>query len=324
MILTLLTGGDAVEAKPLVSLIVPAYNEEAVIEETYKRLKNVMEQGGYDFEILIVDDGSTDRTPEKVKKICLNDKRVKLIRFSRNFGHQVAISAGIDRAVGKVAVIIDADLQDPPEVIPGMIEKWSTGYEVVYGVRKKRKGESLFKRVTAALFYRLLRQMTPIEIPLDAGDFRLLDRKVLEELKKMPERRRFVRGMVSWVGFRQTSVEYVREKRFAGTTKYPLRKMINFAIDGILSFSTVPLRISSALGFLSAAVSFLMMMYGLIVRIFYPSRVMTGWASLFVAVLFIGGIQLICIGILGEYLGRVYEETKKRPLYIVAELLNFD
>ncbi len=312
------------EAKPLVSLIVPAYNEEAVIEETYKRLKNVMEQGGYDFEILIVDDGSTDRTPEKVKKICLNDKRVKLIRFSRNFGHQVAISAGIDRAVGKVAVIIDADLQDPPEVIPGMIEKWSTGYEVVYGVRKKRKGESLFKRVTAALFYRLLRQMTPIEIPLDAGDFRLLDRKVLEELKKMPERRRFVRGMVSWVGFRQTSVEYVREKRFAGTTKYPLRKMINFAIDGILSFSTVPLRISSALGFLSAAVSFLMMMYGLIVRIFYPSRVMTGWASLFVAVLFIGGIQLICIGILGEYLGRVYEETKKRPLYIVAELLNFD
>ncbi len=324
MILTLLTGGDVVEAKPLVSLIVPAYNEEAVIEETYKRLKNVMEQGGYDFEILIVDDGSTDRTPEKVKKICLNDKRVKLIRFSRNFGHQVAISAGIDRAVGKVAVIIDADLQDPPEVIPGMIEKWSTGYEVVYGVRKKRKGESLFKRVTAALFYRLLRQMTPIEIPLDAGDFRLLDRKVLEELKKMPERRRFVRGMVSWVGFRQTSVEYVREKRFAGTTKYPLRKMINFAIDGILSFSTVPLRISSALGFLSAAVSFLMMMYGLIVRIFYPSRVMTGWASLFVAVLFIGGIQLICIGILGEYLGRVYEETKKRPLYIVAELLNFD
>ncbi len=324
MILTLLTGGDAVEAKPLVSLIVPAYNEDAVIEETYKRLKNVMEQGGYDFEILIVDDGSTDRTPEKVKKICLNDKRVKLIRFSRNFGHQVAISAGIDRAVGKVAVIIDADLQDPPEVIPRMIEKWSTGYEVVYGVRKKRKGESLFKRVTAALFYRLLRQMTPIEIPLDAGDFRLLDRKVLEELKKMPERRRFVRGMVSWVGFRQTSVEYVREKRFAGTTKYPLRKMINFAIDGILSFSTVPLRISSALGFLSAAVSFLMMMYGLIVRIFYPSRVMTGWASLFVAVLFIGGIQLICIGILGEYLGRVYEETKKRPLYIVAELLNFD
>lgn len=312
------------EAKPLVSLIVPAYNEDAVIEETYKRLKNVMEQGGYDFEILIVDDGSTDRTPEKVKKICLNDKRVKLIRFSRNFGHQVAISAGIDRAVGKVAVIIDADLQDPPEVIPRMIEKWSTGYEVVYGVRKKRKGESLFKRVTAALFYRLLRQMTPIEIPLDAGDFRLLDRKVLEELKKMPERRRFVRGMVSWVGFRQTSVEYVREKRFAGTTKYPLRKMINFAIDGILSFSTVPLRISSALGFLSAAVSFLMMMYGLIVRIFYPSRVMTGWASLFVAVLFIGGIQLICIGILGEYLGRVYEETKKRPLYIVAELLNFD
>ncbi len=314
----------AVKMNPLVSIIVPAFNEELVILEMYKRLKAILEDHQYPFEIIIVNDGSTDKTIDLVRTLCKRDRRVKLISFSRNFGHQIAISAGIDRAKGDVAIIIDADLQDPPEVIPRMIEKWAEGYDVVYGVREKRKGESVFKKVTASLFYRILEKMAPIEIPLDTGDFRLLDRKVVDELRKMPERSRFLRGMVSWVGFRQVNVKYVREERYAGVSKYPLPKMLNFAIDGILSFSTVPLRVASALGFLAASLSFVLLMYGLIVRFFYPAKAIPGWASIFVAVLFIGGVQLICIGILGEYLGRVYEETKGRPLYIISELLNFD
>ena len=308
---------------PLISVIVPVYNEEVVINEMYSRLTKVLETGEINFEIIFINDGSTDHTFSVLKQLCDQDKRIKLISFSRNFGHQIAITAGMDRSSGKAVVVIDADLQDPPEVIIDMVKKWQEGYNVVYGVRKKRKGENAFKLATASLFYRILKKMTPVGIPVDTGDFRLLDRKVVDQLKIMRERSRFVRGMVSWVGFKQAGVAYVREKRFAGETKYPLKKMIRFAMDGILSFSQLPLKLSSALGFFCSGLSFLFIVYGLIIKYFFPLRAIPGWASIFVAILFIGGVQLICIGILGEYLGRIYEEIKGRPLYIIDEEINF-
>lgn len=308
---------------PLLSVIIPLYNEELVIEKMYSTLTSVLEDAELEYEIVMVNDGSVDETYPLAKQICRKDERVKLISFSRNFGHQIAITAGMDKSSGKAVVVIDADLQDPPEVIIDMIKKWQEGYSVVYGVRKKRKGESVFKLATASLFYRILRKMTPVDIPVDTGDFRLLDRKVVNQLKIMRERSRFVRGMVSWVGFKQAKVEYVREERFAGETKYPLKKMIKFAMDGILSFSQIPLKLSSALGFLCSGLSFFFVLYGLIVKYFFPERAMPGWASIFVAILFIGGVQLICIGILGEYLGRIYEEIKARPLYVIDEEINF-
>jgi len=273
--------------KPFLSVVVPVFNEELTIEKMYERVKKALEEDALTFEIIIVNDGSYDSTVEKVKRLCSIDNRVKLVSFSRNFGHQIAISAGLDK-------------------------------------RKKRKGDSFFKRFTAALFYRTLRILSPVEIPLDAGDFRLLDRKVVDVLKRMRERSRFVRGMVSWIGFRQGKIEYVREKRIAGETKYPLRKMISFAIDGILSFSNLPLRLSSAFGFIAAVISFILLLYGIWIKVFYPSKTIPGWTSLFVVILFFSGIQLVCIGILGEYVGRAYEECKKRPLYIVDEEVNFD
>jgi glycosyltransferase involved in cell wall biosynthesis len=229
----------------------------------------------------------------------------------------------MDKASGDAVVIIDADLQDPPEVIPEMINKWREGCHVVYGVRKKRTGEGRFKLITAALFYRILRKMTSVDIPVDTGDFRLMDRKVVDQLKQMKERARFVRGMVSWVGFKQCKVEYTREKRFAGETKYPFTKMLHFAIDGILSFSQKPLKFASAFGLVASGASFLMIIYGVVIRYIFPEKAMTGWASIFIASLFLGGVQLICLGILGEYLGRIYEEIKARPLYIIDEHLNF-
>ncbi|HDM78496.1 MAG TPA: glycosyltransferase [Deltaproteobacteria bacterium] len=310
--------------KPFLSVVVPVFNEELTIEKMYERVKKALEEDALTFEIIIVNDGSYDSTVEKVKRLCSIDNRVKLVSFSRNFGHQIAISAGLDKSRGQVVVIIDADLQDPPELIPKMIKMWENGCEVVYAVRKKRKGDSFFKRFTAALFYRTLRILSPVEIPLDAGDFRLLDRKVVDVLKRMRERSRFVRGMVSWIGFRQGKIEYVREKRIAGETKYPLRKMISFAIDGILSFSNLPLRLSSAFGFIAAVISFILLLYGIWIKVFYPSKTIPGWTSLFVVILFFSGIQLVCIGILGEYVGRANEECKKRPLYIVDEEVNFD
>jgi dolichol-phosphate mannosyltransferase len=229
----------------------------------------------------------------------------------------------MDRSVGEVVVIIDADLQDPPEVIVEMIDRWKEGYQVVYAKRRTREGEGLFKKITAALFYRILEKLTPIDIPVDTGDFRLLDRKVVTQLIQMREKNRFVRGMVSWVGFKQCKVEYEREKRFAGETKYPLRKMLRFAMDGILSFSQVPLKISSFFGFVCAGISFLLIIYGLVRKAFFPEAVIIGWASTFVTVLFLGGVQLISVGILGEYLGRMYDEIKGRPLYIIDEEINF-
>lgn len=308
---------------PELSVVVPLYNEEMVIDVMYTRLTQVLEGAKLDYEIVLVNDGSADRTLSMAKDICRHDNRVKLISFSRNFGHQIAITAGMDRASGQAVVLIDADLQDPPEVILEMLAKWKEGFQVVYGVRKKREGESFFKLFTAKMFYRLLRRLTSISIPVDTGDFRLMDRRVIEQLKKMRERDRFVRGMVSWVGFRQTQVEYVREKRYAGETKYPFTKMLKFATDGILSFSQVPLKLSSAFGMLSAGLSFIFMIYGFLMRVFFPDQVVPGWSSLFVAILFIGGIQLMCIGILGEYLGRIHEEIKGRPIYISEEEVNF-
>jgi polyisoprenyl-phosphate glycosyltransferase len=305
------------------SVIVPLYNEELVIDEMYQRLTQVLEGNKLNYEILLVNDGSKDRTLSLAKEITERNKRVKLISFSRNFGHQIAVTAGMDRACGQVVVIIDADLQDPPEVILEMIAKWKEGFQVVYGVRKKREGESVFKRATAALFYRLLRKMTSVNIPVDTGDFRLMDRKVVDNMKIMRERSRFVRGMVSWVGFKQDKVEYVRESRFAGETKYPFKKMLKFALDGMLSFSQLPLKLASALGFICAILSFVFFLYGFIMRIFYPELVIPGWTSIFVASLFVGGVQLMCVGILGEYVGRIYEELKGRPLYIIDEEQNF-
>ena len=308
---------------PELSIIVPLYNEELGVEEMCNRLTRVLDSASFDYEIVMVNDGSTDNTLALAESICNSDNRIKLISFSRNFGHQVAISAGMDKSEGNAVVVIDADLQDPPEVILEMIDKWREGYEVVYGVRKKRNGESFFKLLTAAVFYRLLKRMTSINIPVDTGDFRLIDRRALDQFNKMHERDRFVRGMISWIGFRQTEVKYVRHERYAGETKYPFKKMLKFAIDGMLSFSQIPLRLSSLFGFLSASVSFIFMLYGLTVKYYSPENAVPGWASLFSAVLFIGGVQLICIGVLGEYIGRIYEEIKKRPLYIIEKEINF-
>jgi polyisoprenyl-phosphate glycosyltransferase len=309
--------------KPEISVIVPLYNEELVIGEMYKKLTEVMLGTGLSYEIVMVNDGSGDRTLELAREICNTDKNIKLINFSRNFGHQFAITAGMDRSSGKAVVVIDADLQDPPEVIPEMIRKWQEGYHVVYGVRDKREGESWFKLFTASAFYRILKYMTSVNIPVDTGDFRLVDRTALDVFNNMRERARFVRGMVSWVGFKQTEVRYVRHERFAGETKYPFSKMLKFAIDGLLAFSQVPLKLASGLGLVSALVSFFFIIYGLVMKYFYPEQVIPGWSSLFSAILFIGGIQLICLGVLGEYIGRIYEEIKQRPLYIIQDEVNF-
>jgi dolichol-phosphate mannosyltransferase len=317
--------GSAAEVdvkSPFLSVIVPLFNEELVIGKMYETLSSVL-QNRMDYEVIMVNDGSKDGTLKLAKEICNRDPRIKLISFSRNFGHQSAITSGLDRARGEIIVVIDADLQDPPGVILDMIEKWKQGYHVVFGVRKNRKGESLFKLITASIFYKILRKMTSVDIPVDAGDFRLMDRRVVDQLKQMREKSRFVRGMVSWVGFKQTEIEYVRETRFAGETKYPFNKMLKFAIDGILSFSQIPLKFSGIFGFLCSIVSFLMVIYGLVSKFIYPESTVPGWTSIFIAILFIGGVQLITIGVLGEYIGRIYEETKGRPIYIVDEEINF-
>ncbi|WNQ10131.1 glycosyltransferase family 2 protein [Paenibacillus aurantius] len=305
------------------SIVVPMYNEEAVIEETYRRLKEVMDSQPETYELVFVNDGSRDRTVEIVEGLCRRDGNVRLVNFSRNFGHQIAISAGMDYASGDAVVVIDADLQDPPQVILAMIDKWRQGYDVVYGKRLKRKGETLFKKVTALMFYRLLRSMTNVEIPVDTGDFRLIDRKVCEVLRNLKEKNRFVRGLVSWVGFKQTSVEYVRDERWAGETKYPLKKMIRFALDGITSFSYKPLKLATYIGFAMSAASFLYLLVVLYEKLFTEAYVVPGWSSLLATNLFFNGIMLILLGIIGEYIGRIYDESKGRPLYIVKETKGF-
>ncbi|MBW5447931.1 glycosyltransferase [Cohnella sp. CFH 77786] len=305
------------------SVVVPMYNEEEVIETTYRRLTTVLEKMNENYELVFVNDGSRDRTADIVRGICEADKRVKMVDFSRNFGHQIAVTAGMDFATGRTVVLIDADLQDPPEVIPEMVNRWREGYDVVYGRRIARRGETWFKKVTAAAFYRLLRAMTSVSIPVDTGDFRLMDRKVSETLSSMRERSRFIRGMVSWAGFRQTSVDYVREERFAGETKYPLRKMLRLSADAITSFSTKPLKLAGILGFLLSAAGFVYLLVVLYLRLF-TNATQPGWTSLIVISLLFHGITLSLLGVLGEYIGRIYEEAKGRPLYVVAEAVNFD
>jgi len=298
------------------TIIIPAYNEEAVIKESYRRLTRVMESTGERYELLFINDGSRDRTAELIDGFAQKDECVKLLDFSRNFGHQVAITAGMDYARGDAIVIIDADLQDPPELIPQMIEKWQEGYEVVYAKRAHRKGETLFKKWTAALFYRLLGALAEINIPLDTGDFRLIDRKVCDAMHGIREKNRFVRGLVSWVGFRQTAIEYVREERYAGETKYPLRKMLRFSMDGITSFSYKPLKLATYLGMGVSLASFIYLIISLGQKLFTAST-SAGWASLIAGLMLLNGVILIFFGILGEYIGRIYDEAKNRPLYVL-------
>jgi polyisoprenyl-phosphate glycosyltransferase len=300
------------------SVIIPMYNEEAVIEETYRRLKKVMNSTGQPYELLFVNDGSKDLSADIIRDYCSWDPAVKLIDFSRNFGHQIAITAGMDYASGEAVIIIDADLQDPPELILQMIGKWKEGYEVVYAQRIKRKGETWFKKWSASVFYRVLRASTDISIPVDTGDFRLMDRKVVEEMKRLPENNRFVRGLVSWVGFRQTAIEYERDERLAGETKYPLRKMIKLCLDGITSFSIKPLKLSGYLGALVSASGFLYLIYVIYLALFTDATI-RGWPSIIVSMLIFNGFTLLMLGILGEYVGRIYDESKARPLYIVRE-----
>ena len=308
----------------LLSIVVPCYNEEAVLAELQSRLGSVLEQiGDLEGEIVYVDDGSTDQTPELLRQLQLNDSRVRVVSLSRNFGHQMAVTAGLENAGGDAVVIIDADLQDPPEVIPEMLARWREGYHVVYGLRGSRRGETTFKLWTAKAFYRLINRLSDVEIPLDVGDFRLIDRQVVDLLVAMPERDRFLRGMVSWIGLKQSAVIYDRAARHAGETKYSLIKMVRFAVDSVISFSFAPLRLAIWVGFAAIVAAFAGIIYALIVRI-YTTTWVRGWTSIFTAVLFLGGVQLITLGIVGEYVGRIYAEVKLRPLYVVRERLGFD
>ena len=312
------------DRRPLVSVVVPCMNEEAAIRETCGQLVTVLSAGEFSFELIFVDDGSKDRTPEVLRELQSSDTRVRVVRLSRNFGHQVAITAGLEHAAGDAVAVIDADLQDPPEVLIEFVTKWLDGYDVVYGVRTERAGETKFKLWTAKAFYRLIGKLSDTEIPLDTGDFRLMDRRVVDALLSMPERDRFVRGMVSWLGFAQISVPYRRSPRFAGQTKYPLFKMLKFATDGIVSFSIIPLRLATWIGFLASGLSVLGIAVVLLERYFGVIGLVKGWSSTVIAVLFIGGVQLVCLGIIGEYVGRIYGETKRRPLYVVRERIGFE
>ena len=305
------------------SVVVPVYNEELVIKECYKRLKKVMDSTKEGYEIIFINDGSKDNTLEIGENISNLDPNIKVIDFSRNFGHQVAVTAGMDNACGKAIAIIDADLQDPPEVILDMIKKWKQGFDVVYGKRLKREGETLFKKVTSKAYYRILKSMTTVDIPVDTGDFRLIDRKVCDALKQLPERNRYVRGLVSWVGFKQVAVEYNREERFAGETKYPLKKMIKFASDGITAFSYKPLKFATYLGVGMSMLSFISILIVIYQKLFTGSTA-AGWASLVAISLFFNGLILTMLGIIGEYIGRIYDEAKGRPQYIISEKIGFD
>ena len=308
--------------RPILSVVAPCFNEEGVLHELYRRISQVLDGAGESWELVLVNDGSRDRTPQIMRELHAQDPRVKIVDFARNFGHGIAVTAGMDYATGDAVVLIDSDLQDPPELILEMLAKWREGYEVVYAVRSKRQGETWFKEFTAKAFYRLIYQITDIKIPMDTGDFRLMDRKVVDALKQMREHHRFMRGMSVWVGFRQTGVTYVRAERYAGETKYPLKKMVKFAFDGITSFSFLPLQLAMYVGFVAAGLAILGILAAVILRL-SGSQAFYGQATTLVSVLFLGGVQLICLGIIGEYLGRIYDEVKGRPLYIVREAVGF-
>ncbi len=310
---------------PTISIVSPVYNEEEVLPELYRRISAVMEEIGETWELVLVNDGSRDRSTEVIAELNARDNRVRGISFSRNFGFQIAATAGLDHARGDAVILTDADLQDPPEVYSRMIAKWREGYDVVYGVRTSREGETWFKLTTAKLFYRLIYSITSIDIPLDTGDFRLMDRRVVEAIGSMRERNRFLRGMVPWVGYKQTGVEYERDARFAGESKFnSVRQMLPFAVDAITSFSYFPLRMATYFGFAAAGISGLLIVIVILVRLFGPEAPLLGQATTLTAVLFLGGIQLIFLGILGEYLGRIYDEVKARPLYLVDRQWGFE
>ena len=306
------------------SVIIPAYNEEEVINFCYNELTKTMQSLEESYELIFVDDGSHDKTISILKKLSEEDKHIRIISFSRNYGHQIAITAGMDYSKGDAAIIIDADLQDPPSLIPEMIKKWREGFHVVYAKRIKRNGESVFKKITAKIYYRLLNNLTNIDIPVDTGDFRLVDRKIVNILKEdIREKNRYIRGLIAWVGFNQTYIEYERAERLAGETKYPLKKMVKFAIDGLTSFSYKPLKIATKIGFALSITAFIHLIYVVIEALFFY-RTNPGWASLMSVLLFSQGIILIILGIIGEYISRIFKEAKDRPLYIVQEAIGYD
>ncbi|MCX7634210.1 MAG: glycosyltransferase family 2 protein [Syntrophales bacterium] len=307
---------------PDLSIVVPLYNEEGSITALYGALTSVLTSMGLTYEIILVDDGSTDGTPEQAEIIASQDDRVRIITLSRNFGHMTALTAGLDHAIGRAVITMDGDLQHPPELLPVLVERWQDGAEVVNTIRQERLPLFSFKRFSAVLFYRLFSWMGGIRMPPNAADFRLLDRKVVDALKTLRERGRFIRGLVSWVGFRQDFVAYEPQRRGTGRSKYPLKRMLSFAVDGIVSFSSLPLRAAVYLGLAVAGISFLDLLYALYIRLF-TDRAVEGWTSLLVAVLFLGGVQLIFLGVIGEYLSRIYEETKQRPLYIIKKRKGF-
>jgi len=315
-----MAGSQQTGPRGTVSLVVPVYNEQEVIATFYERASKAMAAlDGFDYELVFIDDGSRDTSYEQLKAFAARDPRVRVLKFSRNFGHQVAITAGIDHARGDCVVVIDADLQDPPEAIAAMVDEWRKGSDVVYGVRSDRAGETRFKLATASMFYRLLGRVTNIHIPANVGDFRLMSRRVVDQLKTLREKDRFVRGLVSWVGFKQTGVTYRRDVRYAGETKYPFRKMLKFSFDGITSFSTMPLRIATWTGMVVAVLAVAYLISVFVQKLL--GYTVEGWATIMVAMLFMGSVQLICLGIIGEYLGRIFNEVKPRPMYVIEEHL---
>ena len=308
-----------------ISVVVPMYYEEEVAKECYTRLKGVLDKiENYSYEIIFVNDGSKDKTLEILKDIAKEDENSKIISFARNFGHQCAVTAGLRYVTGDAIVIIDADLQDPPELIPEMLKLWEDGNDVIYGKRKSREGESRFKLLTASMFYKTLNELSDVEIPKDTGDFRLVDRKVVDVINSLPEHNKFLRGLFSWVGFKQTPFEYERKERYAGKTKYPLKKMLKLAQDGIFSFSIKPLKIVGAMGILSVLISIILFVYAVLSYAFDWNNLVPGWTSLMVTMTFIGGMILISLWMIGEYIGRIYDETKRRPEYIIDETINIE
>lgn len=306
--------------KPIYSIVIPIYNEEENITEMYRRLSNLIEQLDGDAELILIDDGSRDRSLSMIRELHHCDSRVRYLSFARNFGHQIAVTAGLNFVQGKIVIVMDADLQDPPELILAMIEKWQQGYQVVYAQRLSRKKESWLKRLTAYVFYRILRVLADVDIPPDTGDFCLMDRQVVDILNAMPERNRYIRGLRAWVGFRQTSVHFERDPRFAGKEKYTFGKSWALALNGIVSLSKVPLRLATYLGMLSAAIALLMILLVLYWRLFDPASPLIGFTLITISLFFLGSVQLFCIGILGEYIGRIYEEVKGRPVYTIKEI----
>jgi dolichol-phosphate mannosyltransferase len=308
---------------PKYSLVIPIYNEEENLAELYRRISAVMDRMDGPVELILINDGSRDRSLELLRKLHAQDSRISYLSFARNFGHQIAVTAGLNFSTGQVVVIMDGDLQDPPELIIDMVEQWQQGYQVVYAQRTQRRQESWFKRLPAYMYYRILRHLADVDIPIDTGDFCLMDRCVVNVLNAMPERNRYIRGLRAWIGFKQTAVKFERDPRFAGEVKYTFRKSLSLAMNGLVSFSKVPLRLSIYMGLFAAFVSVLMAFLILYWRIFYPSSALTGLTIVMMAIFFLGAVQLVSIGILGQYIGRIYEEVKGRPLYTLAEVAGF-